>query len=378
METLLLAVLLLVLAARAEAQPTFWSFDNDRARVELNAPNSGTLPGTCVVGSLYVQTGVGLFFCSAANTWTASGTGITGGVAGRVAYWSGVSSLSQNPGFVVDSATQKLTLGDGATANGTLSLRGATSGTVSLQAAPAAGSITFKLPVADGSNGHCLVTNGAGQLAFSSICTGSGSGIASLNGLGASTQTVTNDANVGWLSAGSNHAFTWTGQLSVARGGTSLSNFIGAGSILYATSTTALASSPVLANHGVVLGGGNADPPHTITPGAVGLFLQSQGPGADPIWSPGGGGGGSACAGGGTVTINDPNFSANVAFASPLPNALYAVVTQPRPGTGTPPLPTVFITNVTASGFSLNLTNVPGPGNSIIVSWIVTPSTCTF
>lgn len=52
------------------------------------------------------------------------------------------------------------------TINGTIALPGSSSGTVSLKAAASAGSTTFTLPAADGSNGQALVTNGSGVLSF--------------------------------------------------------------------------------------------------------------------------------------------------------------------------------------------------------------------
>lgn len=53
-----------------------------------------------------------------------------------------------------------------------------------------------------------------------SWATVSGSGITSLNGLTATTQTFANDTNVTITSATSTHTLGWSGQLSIARGGT--------------------------------------------------------------------------------------------------------------------------------------------------------------
>jgi len=52
------------------------------------------------------------------------------------------------------------------TINGTIALPGSSSGTVGLRAAASAGSTTFTLPAADGTNGQALVTNGSGVLSF--------------------------------------------------------------------------------------------------------------------------------------------------------------------------------------------------------------------
>ena len=51
---------------------------------------------------------------------------------------------------------------------GTLQLNGATSGYVGIKAATAAGSTTYTLPSADGSNGQALVTNGSATLSWGS------------------------------------------------------------------------------------------------------------------------------------------------------------------------------------------------------------------
>lgn len=51
----------------------------------------------------------------------------------------------------------------------TLKLLGSSSGFVGLKGAAAAGSTTFTLPSADGSAGQALLTDGAGNLAFSSV-----------------------------------------------------------------------------------------------------------------------------------------------------------------------------------------------------------------
>ena len=60
----------------------------------------------------------------------------------------------------------------------TIKLVGSSSGSVALDAPASTTSgadLTFKLPVADGSNGQALTTNASGQLAFTTIDTGNGS-----------------------------------------------------------------------------------------------------------------------------------------------------------------------------------------------------------
>lgn len=74
-------------------------------------------------------------------------------------------TVSASKAVVVDSSKdvagiRTLTLGTAASTLGTLLLSGSTSGTVGLRAQAAAGSITFDLPAAVGSNGQQLTTDG--------------------------------------------------------------------------------------------------------------------------------------------------------------------------------------------------------------------------
>ena len=71
---------------------------------------------------------------------------------------------------------------------------------------------------------------------------GGGSGITSLNGLTASSQSFVNDSNVTITSSGGNHTIGFTGPLSTYRGGTgvtSLSNILGTSSQITVSSGTA-------------------------------------------------------------------------------------------------------------------------------------------
>jgi hypothetical protein len=64
-------------------------------------------------------------------------------------------------------------LGTSGSATGVILMAGATSGTVGLQAAAAAGSTTYTLPSADGTNGQMLTTNGTATLSWTSPVGGS-------------------------------------------------------------------------------------------------------------------------------------------------------------------------------------------------------------
>ncbi|MBC7743883.1 MAG: hypothetical protein H7096_02135, partial [Flavobacterium sp.] len=62
-------------------------------------------------------------------------------------------------------------------------------------------------------------------------------GITSLNGLTGASQTFVNGTNQTITSTGTTHTLGWTGQLSVANGGTGLSTFGGTNRLLYTTAT---------------------------------------------------------------------------------------------------------------------------------------------
>jgi trimeric autotransporter adhesin len=69
-----------------------------------------------------------------------------------------------------------LTPGSSLDVKGTIRLSGSSSGYVGFAPAAAAGSTTYTLPSADGSNGQVLTTNGSGTLSWSTVSGGGGSG----------------------------------------------------------------------------------------------------------------------------------------------------------------------------------------------------------
>lgn len=113
-----------------------------------------------------------------------------------------------------------LNLGVASTAYGAMTFfTGATAHTTTFTVGSVPIDVTFTWPTQDGSNGDCLVTDGAGHWHFASTCGGAAGGINSLNGQTGSTQTFTNDINVTMTSASNVHALGWTGTLGLARGG---------------------------------------------------------------------------------------------------------------------------------------------------------------
>jgi len=130
---------------------------------------------------------------------------------------------------------------------GTLRLSGTTSGYVGLAPAAAAGSTTYTLPAADGTNGQLLSTNGSGTLSWASA---SGSG----------TVTSVGQTFTGGIVSVTGSPVTGSGTLALTVAGTS-------GGIPYFSSGTTWASSTALAANALVIGGGAGAAPATTTTG---------------------------------------------------------------------------------------------------------------
>ncbi len=93
--------------------------------------------------------------------------------------------------------------------------------------------------------------------------------LGSLNGLTSNSQTFDNDTNVTINSSGSIHTLGWSGQLSVARGGTGTNTFT-AGGILLGNGTGAISDTGVLTNGQLLIGDGSGAP-------TVGTLTQGTG-----------------------------------------------------------------------------------------------------
>jgi hypothetical protein len=86
-------------------------------------------------------------------------------------------------------------------------------------------------------------------------------------------------------------AFSLTNPVAVGLGGTGLAGGASGGVLAY-TGTTTLASSALLAQHGVMLGGGAGAVPYALSSlGTSGQVLTSNGASADPSWGSAGGSG---------------------------------------------------------------------------------------
>ncbi len=176
----------------------------------INVSNNPTFSGLITAnGGLTVEAGDTFTFNGDAFTdLTGTGLGISSGelyavlgttvdlgaeVTGTLGIGSGGTGATTGQG-AINAISQLTTNGDLLYHNGTNSTR-----------------------LARGANGECLVSTAA-TIQWGS-CTGAG-GITSLNGETGSAQTFANDTNVTITSASNTHTLGWSGQLSVARGGT--------------------------------------------------------------------------------------------------------------------------------------------------------------
>jgi hypothetical protein len=103
-------------------------------------------------------------------------------------------------------------------------------------AAPTSGNVTLTLPVADGTNGQALTTNGSGQLAFSGVTT------AQAGSAAAPSITTTGDTNTGIF-------FPAADTIAFAEGGAEVARFDSGGRLLVGrTSSSGSAYSLELSN----------------------------------------------------------------------------------------------------------------------------------
>ena len=145
---------------------------------------------------------------------------------------------------VPTTGLNSLTLGAAGVATGTLLIAGTTSGTVTITTAAAAGTWTLTLPTNDGSASQVLTTDGAGVTSWATNGAVSSVGLTATSGL---------------LSV-SGSPITTSGTMTITVAGTS-------GGIPYFSASNGWASSGVLAASSIVVGGGAATAPSTITTG---------------------------------------------------------------------------------------------------------------
>lgn len=146
--------------------------------------NVGTF-GSATKASVVTVTAKGLVTAASETTVTPAVGSITGLAANVATFLATPSSANLAAALTDETGTglavfgtaptfaSTMTVGTASGTTGAIALKGTTSGTVTLTVAAAAGTTTFKLPTADGSNGDMVTTNGSGQLAFTTPGVGS-------------------------------------------------------------------------------------------------------------------------------------------------------------------------------------------------------------
>jgi hypothetical protein len=255
--------------------------------VSLTADVSGTLPvgsGGIGVGTLAIH---GILIGNTTGAVNVTAVGATGevlvGASGADPVWSATPTVtSLTAATLVTTGQAALGIGPhgaGAGNTGEIRFLELAAGGTNYRGFKAADALTdnliWVLPTADGANGECLATDGAGTLSWGVCSAGAGTGITSLGGLTAAVQTFANDTNVTIASVTSTHTLGWTGTLAVARGGIGVGTLLANGVLLgQGTSPiTALAVAPT----GTVLTGVTASSPaFSATPTVTGLTTTGQ------------------------------------------------------------------------------------------------------
>lgn len=180
----------------------------------------------------------------------------------------GISSLSPTP---LPSTPQGSVLGNATASPTAATVTPLTSMIDSICSGVAQGNILYR----DVSTWQCLGTGTSGFFLQSQ-------GFAA-NPQWASATGTTYSAGTGLTLTGS--VFSLTNPVAVGLGGTGLGSGTSGGILGYTGSTT-LASSSLLTQHGLVLGGGAGATPYPIASlGTSGQLLMSNGPSADPSWT---------------------------------------------------------------------------------------------
>lgn len=243
----------------------------------LTTNGSGTLAWTTVGGggtpggsNTQVQFNSSGSFAGSANltfdgtTLTAAGFADSSLTSGRVTYASTGGNLTDSANLTFDGTTLTAT-GFAGPLNGTvgtttqntgyfttLRMYGSSSGYVGFQGAAAAGSTTYTLPAADGTNGQVLSTNGSGTLSWATA--GGGGGSVTIS----NDTATTSDLYPAFVSATSGTASTLN--TSNAK-------------LLYKPSTGELKASEMVATNGIIVNSATVSASYTIESGNNGFSV---------------------------------------------------------------------------------------------------------
>jgi hypothetical protein len=212
----------------------------------------------------------------------AAGSGSAGGSNTQVQF-NNSTSLGGSANLTWASPT--LTIGVAGATTGQLGLASSTAtGTVTLQAPGVSTSYNFNFPTGAGSSGQPLLSGGGGSTpnTFGTLNIGGG-GTDCATASGTCLDNITGFSSTGFVQRTGSGSYAFSLVVPVSGGGTGLANGTSGGIPAY-TGASTIASSGVLAQYGIVVGGGAGSTPATVSNGVAGQLLVAQ-TSANPAWN---------------------------------------------------------------------------------------------
>lgn len=213
----------------------------------------------------------------------ASGAGSAGGSNTQVQF---NNSTSLGGSANLTWVSPALVIGVAGTMTGQLQLApaGSASGTVTIQNPSASAAYNFNLPTGAGTSGQALLSGGGGgtPMSFGTLGIAAG-GTNSTTASGTTLDNISGFSSTGFINRTGAGTYSFSTTIPVSNGGTALASGTSGGILGYTGSGT-LASSALLTQFGVMVGGGAGATPTAITPGSSGQILIQQ-TGANPSWN---------------------------------------------------------------------------------------------
>jgi hypothetical protein len=282
------------------------------------------VPGNCVK---FVST-TGL--ADAGSTCSSGGGGTPGGVNGSIQY-NNSGSFGGSTSLTWVSPTLTIGLAGSTTGQLALAPAGSGSGTVTIQNPSTTAGFNFNLPTTAGSSGQPLLSGGGGSTAMSFGTLGIvGGGTNCSTASGTCIDNISGWSSIGYVFRSFGGVYTFSNVIPVSSGGTNLANGT-SGGVLAFTGSSTIVSSGLLAQYGIVVGGGAGAAPATLANGTPGQILVAQT--ANPAWT----------TVSGSLTVNSAGvttISASAVSNSMLANA--AAYTFKGNATGSSAAPTDF------------------------------------
>ena len=194
----------------------------------------------------------------------ASGSGSAGGSNTQVQY-NNATALAGSPNFVWNSPTLTVGLAGSVTGQVALAPAGSGTGTVTMQNPSATSAYNFNLPATAGSLGQPMLSGGGGSTAMSFGTLGIvGGGTNCSSASGTCLDNITGFASTGFVQRTGSGSYAFSIVVPVSGGGTGLASG-NSGGILGFTGSSSIASSGLLAQNGILIGGGAGATPSALT-----------------------------------------------------------------------------------------------------------------